>query len=233
MPDETVHNILLTASLCMGFSAFSYEFMPTGDARRFNYIAMAMTGFCTIGYVSMYNGVGVIEVRGHDVFWMRYLDWAVSTETFLLGLAMLSGADRWDTIFILAMDAIGVLCALVGALIPAVVAPAYLLGAVVFAAYNYRLFGTMQVSADRMGAAVSAKYKRLTTQSMAAWCVYPVVYLFCEMTRALDETTEVALYACCDVIAKCVCCFLLLSQPDVLRSVAKGAGLKANRALLG
>eukprot|EP00443_Scrippsiella_acuminata_P133727 CAMPEP_0115690956 /NCGR_PEP_ID=MMETSP0272-20121206/62395_1 /TAXON_ID=71861 /ORGANISM="Scrippsiella trochoidea, Strain CCMP3099" /LENGTH=127 /DNA_ID=CAMNT_0003130895 /DNA_START=48 /DNA_END=428 /DNA_ORIENTATION=- len=88
MPDPATEWILFTGFLCMAASTFTYEFMPGAETRRFNYVAMAMTGFCSCGYLAMYCGAGRIVVDGHDVFWMRYLDWLCATEFFLFGLCM-------------------------------------------------------------------------------------------------------------------------------------------------
>jgi len=232
MPDPATEWILFAGFLLMAASTFTYEFMPGKETRRFNYVAMAMTGFCSCGYLAMYCGAGRVVVDGHDVFWMRYVDWLCSTEFFLYGLCMLSGASKGDTAYVIFLDAIGVACALVGALLPMVKVPAYSLGAVVFAAYNVTLFGSMQASAASLGDAVGRKYKSICTFSMLSWCVYPVLYMLCEMTRSVGETTEVLLYAICDCNAKCMCCFALLSSPEVLRYVAVGGGGKAQKALL-
>uniref|UniRef100_A0A7S2IAA1 Uncharacterized protein n=1 Tax=Zooxanthella nutricula TaxID=1333877 RepID=A0A7S2IAA1_9DINO len=193
---------------------------------------MAMTGCCAVGYLAMYCGAGRVTVEGRDVFWMRYVDWLVATETFLFGLTMLSGTTWRHALYVLGLDFVGVACALVGAMIPAVKVPAFVLGAVVFALYNVTLFGPMQASAALLGDGVARRYKRICTFAMASWCVYPCLYMLCEMTRSVGETAEVLLYAICDCNAKCVVAVGLLYSPAILRDVAGGSET-GKRRLLG
>ena len=53
-------------------------------------------------------GGGVAEniATGRPVYWMRYVDWFFTTPFFLLDLALLAGADAWDTFYVMLMNAI-------------------------------------------------------------------------------------------------------------------------------
>lgn len=55
---------------------------------------------------SRFSGAGLMYVEGRWVYWMRYVDWFFTTPFFLLDLALLAGADSWDTFYVMLMNAI-------------------------------------------------------------------------------------------------------------------------------
>merc|ERR1712045_681277 len=97
----------------------------------------------------------------------------------------------------------------------------FVLGMVTFVGFNAKLFGSVMAKAAALGDDVSGKYKVVTTLTMGIWCAYPVMYLLCEVTGVLGVVAEVLLYAISDVIAKCVCSFILLASDDILLQVNK------------
>merc|ERR1719408_358549 len=117
--------------------------MASNDTKRFNYVAMAVTGIATMAYLAMASGAGVTEVDGRAVFWMRYVDWFFTTPFFLLDLALLAGADQWDTFYVMLLNAICIACGAIGALNPDACVPMFALGMVTFAGFNAKLFGAM------------------------------------------------------------------------------------------
>merc|ERR1712050_617803 len=82
----------------------------------------------------------------------------------------------------------------IGALTPEARIPMGILGMITFVAFNMKLFGAMMAQAGNLGADVAKKYSTVTTLTMGIWCAYPVL----------------------DVIAKCYCGYLLLSNEDIL-----------------
>jgi len=180
---------------------------------------MAVTGIATVAYLGMTVGAGVSEVDGRDVYWMRYIDWFFTTPFFLLDLALLAGADTWDTFYVMLLNAMCIASGAVGALTPAGKIPMFMLGMITFCMFNYVLFGAMMKKADSLGSEVGGKYKLVTTVTMIVWCAYPMMYVLCEMMHAVNIEMEVVLYAGLDVFAKCVMSFVLLGNHDVLQAV--------------
>jgi len=180
----------------------------------------AVTGIATVAYLAMFCGAGIAEVDGHAVYWMRYVDWFFTTPFFLLDLALLAGADKWDTFYVMLLNAICIASGAVGALTPAGKVPMFVLGMVTFIMFNQKLFGAMMSKAKSLGSEVGKKYNTVTTTTMGVWCAYPVMYLLAEVMHVLTLQQEVLLYACLDVFAKCAMGFLLLSNHDVLKAAA-------------
>merc|ERR1719408_659657 len=164
--------------------------MASNDTKRFNYVAMAVTGIATMAYLAMASGAGVTEVDGRAVFWMRYVDWFFTTPFFLLDLALLAGADTWDTFYVMLMNAICIATGAIGALVPACKMPMFILGMITFVMFNAKLFGAMMSKASSLGADVAGKYKTVTTVTMATWCAYPVMYILCEIAHVMHPELE-------------------------------------------
>merc|ERR1719456_2127250 len=144
--------------LCMGASTIMFQSMANEETKRFNYVAMAVTGIATMAYLAMASGAGVMEVDGRAVFWMRYVDWFFTTPFFLLDLALLAGADTWDTFYVMLLNAICIACGAIGALNPDAKLPMFVLGMVTFVMFIAKLFGAMMAKAKTLGDEVGDKY---------------------------------------------------------------------------
>jgi bacteriorhodopsin len=210
-------------TVCMGGSTVAFQLMAQEETKRFNYVAMAVTGIATMAYLAMYSGAGITEIDGRDVYWMRYVDWFFTTPFFLLDLALLAGADNWDTFYVMLMNAICIASGAIGALNPDAKLPMFVLGMVTFGMFIAKLFGAMMAKAQSLGDGVGAKYTSVTGTTMAIWCIYPLMYLVAEVFHIITVEQEVLIYAVIDVIAKCGMGFLLLGSHDVLKAVSVNA----------
>merc|ERR1719240_179816 len=211
---------LVAGTGCMGASTVAFQQMASDDTKRFNYVAMGVTGIATMAYLAMACGAGYTDVDGRDVYWMRYVDWFFTTPFFLLDLALLAGADTWDTFYVMLMNAICIATGAIGALVPSCKLPMFALGMITFVMFNDKLFGAMASKAKDLGDAVASKYSTVTSLTMGIWCAYPAMYLICEVFRMVPIETEIMIYVVLDVAAKCGCSFLLLGSHDVLAAVA-------------
>merc|ERR1711976_1118817 len=218
---STITMGLAAGTFCMAGSTVAFQMMAQEETKRFNYVAMAVTGIATMAYLAMFCGAGIKEVDGRPVYWMRYVDWFFTTPFFLLDLALLAGADSWDTFYVMLMNAICIATGAIGALVPACKMPMFILGMVTFVMFNAKLFGAMASKAKDLGDAVASKYSTVTSLTMGIWCAYPVMYLICEVFRMVPIETEIMIYVVLDVAAKCGCSFLLLGSHDVLAAVSK------------
>jgi len=220
---------LLAATICMGASTVAFQIMAREETKRFNYVAMAVTGIATLAYLTMFCGGGIYRNalgQGRDVYVMRYVDWFFTTPFFLLDLALLAGADTWDTFYVMLMNAICIAAGAAGAMTPGGQWPLFALGMVTFLMFNVKLFGAMLSKAESLGSAVGGKYKTVVYLTMGVWCIYPVMYVACECLQAVSIEYEVFIYCVIDVFAKCYCSFLLLNNHDVLLAVSQQSLLK-------
>jgi bacteriorhodopsin len=60
--------------------------------------------------------------------------------------------------------------------------------------------------------AVRGTYALIANMTLVLWCAYPVMWVLCEGTGAVSDSTEVILYAILDVIAKAGLGFVLLGN---------------------
>merc|ERR1711879_774979 len=98
---STITMGLAAGTFCMAGSTVAFQMMAQEETKRFNYVAMAVTGIATMAYLAMFCGAGIKEVDGRPVYWMRYVDWFFTTPFFLLDLALLAGADNSDTFYVM------------------------------------------------------------------------------------------------------------------------------------
>merc|ERR1719405_273470 len=114
-----------------------------------------------MAYLAMASGAGVTYSSGdgHAVYWMRYVDWFFTTPFFLLDLALLAGADTWDTFYVMLLNAICIGCGAIGALVESCRYSMFFLGMVTFVLFNQKLFGSMSAEAGKFGSDVAGKYK--------------------------------------------------------------------------
>eukprot|EP00438_Fugacium_kawagutii_P022934 Skav226771 [mRNA] locus=scaffold8:188038:188643:- [translate_table: standard] len=195
--------------------------MSQESTKRFNYVAALVTAVAATAYCSMAYGLGVEEVNGRNIYYMRYVDWLFTTPLLLLDLALLAGSDFWDTFYIIGMDVIMVLAGGLACFCPAGKWPLFTIGMVVFVLFLHKLFTATSASAQKLGGEVYKKFTTLSTISMGIWWVYPVLFILCEGTNTLPEELEVLTYAIIDVIAKCGMGFLLLGNHSVLETANK------------
>jgi bacteriorhodopsin len=198
-----------------------FSMAKNGPTKRFNYVALLVTAIAATAYCSMAFGLGVYEVDGRNVYYMRYVDWFFTTPLLLLDLAMLAGSDFWDTFFVIGMDCVMILAGALGSLSPTGKWPLFAIGMVAFVLFLGTLFGSMSASAQKLGGAVYSKFQTVAGISMGIWWIYPVLFVLCEGTNFLSEEMEVLTYAIIDVIAKCGMGFLLLMNHDVLEATSK------------
>merc|ERR1719265_538481 len=133
--------------------------MAKEESKRFNYVAMAVTGIATLAYLSMFFGVGVTDVNGHAVYVARYVDWFFTTPFFLLDLALFAGADDADTFYVMLLNALCIAAGAIGALNPDCAWAMFTFGMVCFALFNMKLFGGIASKAADCGPDVAGRYQ--------------------------------------------------------------------------
>ncbi len=205
--------------------------------RIFHYITAAITLTASIAYFSLASNLGwaAIDVefprsdsggRGfvagtyREIFYVRYIDWFVTTPllvrilpllveltslTFeqLLDLLLTAGLP-WPTIgFTLFLDIVMIVTGLVGAL----VRTSYKWGFYAFGcaalfgiAWNIVIVGLPH--AKRLGADVHKTYLICGVWTMAIWMLYPVSWGLCEGGNVIDPNREAIFYGVLDLLAK-------------------------------
>jgi len=165
-------------------------------SRRVYYVITTLTTIITSlsyfamasGHASTFNCVNVRDRHEHDipdtfhevcrqVYWARYVDWALTTPLLLLNLCLLAGVDGAHTLMAIVADVIMVLSGLFSALGHTHTAQKwgwFTISCIsyVFVIWHVALHGTRMVSAK--GAGVRKLFSSLALFTFIVWTIYPM-----------------------------------------------------------
>lgn len=184
-------------------------------------------------YFAMANGQGIVGVEDREVFWARYVDWAVTTPLLLLGLLLIAlpplrrdedGRERNAVIAgVLGLDVFMIVTGVIAALTAdeTVKYVWYAISCGAFAGILVVLFGPIRAAAQAQGAGVGALYRSLLGTLSVLWFVYPILWLLgTEGTGTIDLTAEIFVFAVIDLTAKVAFGLMLVTG---VAKLAKGA----------
>ncbi|KAK0123857.1 hypothetical protein ONS95_008850 [Cadophora gregata] len=217
--------LMFLSSLAFYYLAFR---VPV-QKRLFHVITALITTFASISYFAMATGDGnsfahivVKEVHKHtpdtvehvfrQVFWARYVDWALTTPLLLLDLAFLAGMNGANITVAIVADLIMVLLGLFAAFghsegqkwgYYAIACVAYLV-----IVYQLVVPGRRAVAAKSSGTA--KLFASIGGFTLILWTLYPVVWGIGDGARKWSVDAEIIAYAVLDVLAKPVFGFWLL-----------------------
>ncbi|KAJ9110256.1 hypothetical protein QFC19_001659 [Naganishia cerealis] len=175
-------------------------------------------------YLVMACGMGVTWVRSfkhaadgapviRQVFYARYIDWAITTPLLLLDLALLAGLPTIQIIPLMFADLVMVLVGLFAALQDSSEKSRWFLYAISCAFYLYVLF-TIVVSGRHAASLQSSGVRRIfnVTAGMiiVLWTGYPIIFALTEGKGRISVDAEVISYGILDFFAKIVFGFYLL-----------------------
>jgi len=191
--------------------------------RIFHYITAAITMVAAIAYFTMASDLGRTpiyvefyrsnpKVNGYarEIFYVRYIDWVITTPLLLLDL-LLTAALPWPTIlFVLLVDEVMIVCGLVGALTASsykwayftfgMVALFYILWVLLFEARKHSL--RMDRFQPGAGKLVSKAYVRCGVLTAFLWLLYPIAWGLSEGGNVIAPDSEAVFYGILDVLAK-------------------------------
>jgi bacteriorhodopsin len=214
----------LSSIIFMGLS-----FKVPRQKRIFHYITAAITLVASIAYFTMASNLGYAainvefvrtnpKVAGLDglnyreIFYVRYIDWFVTTPLLLLDLLLTCGMPWPTIIYTILMDEIMVVTGLVGAL----VASSYKWGYFVFAmvALFFIAWNVVFVGRSHAGAfsnpEISRVYLLCGVWTIFLWFLYPIAWGLAEGGNVISPDSEAIFYGILDILAKPVFGALLL-----------------------
>lgn len=218
---------LYTVCAIMGASTLAVmglSFTKPKTHRLFHYISALLLLTATIAYYSMGSNIGQVPigvefVRGgklrsagtREIFYVRYIDWFVTTPLLLLDLLLTAGLP-WPTILITIMaDEVMVVCGLVGALTRTTYKWGYFAfacAAFLFVVYALLIDGRNHARA--LGGSVSRTYNICGVLTIFVWFLYPIAWGLAEGGNVIHPDSEAIFYGILDIIAKPVFTFILL-----------------------
>lgn len=185
--------------------------------RLFHYITAGITAVACIAYWCMGADLGQTPIQAEflrpgtitgsagtrEIFYVRYIDWFVTTPLLLLDLLLTAGVP-WPTILITILaDEIMIVTGLVGAL----TSSTYKWGfwtfgtaALFFIAYELAIDGRRHANA--LGGSVKSTFLRCGVLTLVLWFLYPIAWGLSEGANLIHPDSEAIFYGVLDILAK-------------------------------
>jgi len=201
--------------------------VPRRD-RVFHYITAAITLVASIAYFTMASNLGYAAipvefirtnplVAGMDgqnyreIFYVRYIDWFVTTPLLLMDLLLTAGLPWPTVLYTILMDWIMVVTGLVGALVASSYKWGYFvfaMAALFFIAYNVCYVGLAHAKA--IGPNVHRTFLMCGVWTIFLWFLYPIAWGLSEGGNVISPDSEAVFYGVLDIMAKPVFGAMLL-----------------------
>ncbi|KAK3305980.1 uncharacterized protein B0T15DRAFT_533967 [Chaetomium strumarium] len=184
-----------TTTLALLVSALAYFAMASGQATSLS---------CHVVRDSHKHVPDTFHEVCRQVYWGRYVQWALTTPLVLLNLCLLGGLSGAYTLMALAANLIMVLTGLFAAFAAehtaqkwgwfAISALSYL-----FVVWHVALNGMRSVS--NKTARVKKLWASLATYVLVLWAAYPIVWGITTLARRTNVDTEIIIFAILDALA--------------------------------
>lgn len=217
----TTHGSDLYFAICaaMGFAGFTFiglAMRKSRSDRLFHYITSAVVFVACIAYFTMGSNLGftpiqvefprnnpVVRGQYREIFYVRYIDWFITTPLLLLDLLLTAGMP-WPTIlWTILVDEIMIVTGLVGALIVSRYKFAYFtFGCIALFYILYQLVWEARRHASRYGSEVSKCFTYCGSLTAFLWLLYPVAWGLCEGGNVISPDSEAIFYGILDFLAK-------------------------------
>ncbi|ORX36059.1 hypothetical protein BD324DRAFT_630022 [Kockovaella imperatae] len=208
-----------------------WHFMIPRGQRVFHQLCIVILSTASIAYFSMASDLGYTNILtefGHgeypidvtrQIWYVRYIDWVITTPALLLTLVLASGLPLSDIITLVFFDLVMIVTGLIGALVFSRYKWGYFsFGCAALFYIWWVLLGPARTSAGALGAG----YKKAFTSSAAIlsflWLLYPIAWGLCDGGNVISPDSEMIFYGILDVCAKPIFCFIhlfMLSKLDL------------------
>lgn len=234
-----------TVCAIMTISTFVFAGMSFGrprTARIFHYITATITLVAAIAYFSMAANLGQTQVQveftrpdsstvyaagTREVFYVRYIDWFVTTPLLLLDL-LLTAAVPWPTILVtILLDEVMIVSGLVGALTHTTYKWGYFVFG--FLALLYVVYVLVVVGrghARALGGSVYSTFQKCAVLTIGVWFLYPIAWGLSEGGNVIHPDSEAIFYGILDIIAKPLFGILLLLGHRTIEPEAIGMHIR-------
>lgn len=186
--------------------------------RIFHYITAAITATACIAYFSMGSNLGQVPIQAEfirpgssqvsaagtrEIFYARYIDWAITTPLLLLDLLLTAGLPTSTILATIFADEVMIVTGLIGALTQTSYKWGYWtfgMVALFYIAYNLIIVG--RAHANAIGGAPRKTYFRLGVFLTFLWFIYPIAWGVSEGGNVVHPDSEAIFYGVLDVLAK-------------------------------
>ncbi|KAL8813766.1 MAG: hypothetical protein Q9223_001033 [Gallowayella weberi] len=210
------------------FAIIGLSFTRPRTHRIFHYITAAITMVAAIAYFTMGADLGQTPItvefirsnpkvsgtadnQNREIFYVRYIDWTITTPLLLLDLLLTSGMP-WPTIlYTILLDEVMIVTGLIGALVQSSYKWGYFtFGCAAFLWVAFTVTVTARKHAAAIGTDVSKAYTICGVWTIFLWFLYPIAWGLCEGGNVISPDSEAVFYGVLDIMAKPVFGALLL-----------------------
>ncbi|KAI1760789.1 bacteriorhodopsin [Hypoxylon sp. FL1150] len=218
------------------FMALAYR-KPQQD-RVFHYITACITAVACIAYYAMGSNLGQVPIQAEfirpgnrwvrpagtrEIFYARYIDWAITTPLLLLDLLLTAGVPTPTILATLFVDEIMIVTGLIGALTQTRFKWGFWTFGVAALLYiAYQLLFSARRHAQRLGGDAKKTYLTCGCYLIFLWFLYPVAWGLSEGGNVIHPDGEAVFYGVLDFLSKPVFGFLLLWGHRKLSSSSVG-----------
>jgi len=201
-----------------------WAFTIPRSKRIFHYITASITLVASIAYFSMASNLGyaVIDVEfvrsnpvvsgiNREIFYVRYIDWFVTTPLLLTDLMLTAGLPWPTVLFTVLIDEVMIVTGLVGALVSSRYKWGYWtfgMFALFFVAYNLVIVGLSH--SKRLSPRAHKTYLYCGALTIFLWFLYPIAWGLAEGGNVISPDSEAVFYGILDLLAKPVFGTMLL-----------------------
>lgn len=204
----------------MAFSTIIFMGLSFGKSRSeriFHYITASITMVASIAYFCMGSNLGwaaitvefsrpgnhLVSGNVRQIFYVRYIDWVITTPLLLLDLLLTCGLPAPTILYTILMDEIMIITGLVGALVTSDYKWGFFTfgcAAFLFVAWTVVIEG--RTYARVLGPQVSRTYVICGVWTIALWFLYPIAWGLCEGGNVISSDSEAVFYGILDIFAK-------------------------------
>jgi len=140
-----------------------------------------------------------------QVFWARYVDWALTTPLILLDLSLLSGLNGAYTLMAITADVIMILTGLFAAFGTEGTPQKwgwYAIACVAYLVVIWHLAVNGRAQANAKSQKVASSFLAIAGYTIVVWTAYPIIWGIAGGSHKLSVDGEIIAYAVLDVLAK-------------------------------
>jgi bacteriorhodopsin len=212
----------IMAAAALVFAGLSIKQPRTN--RTFHYLSTGICLVAALAYFTMASNLGWTPIdveftrtdhrvsgRSRQIFYVRYIDWFITTPLLLMDLLLTAGVP-WPTIlFVILLDEVMIVTGLVGALVQSSYKWGYFIfGCAALVYVLYVLVFEARKNALRLGTDVHRVYTMCGALFAGMWVLYPIAWGVSEGGNVISPDSEGVFYGILDVIAKVVFSGLLI-----------------------
>lgn len=212
----------------MGVSTLVFMGLAARRARSqrlFHYITATITMVASIAYFCMGANLGWTAIRVEfarpnnpkvaglmrQIFYVRYIDWFVTTPLLLLDLLLTCGLPTPTIIYTILMNEVMIVTGLVGALVKSTYKWGFFVfGCVAFFFVAYTVVFEGRAHARALGNDVLKTYTICGVWTIGLWFLYPIAWGVSEGGNVIASDSEAIFYGILDILAKPVFGALLI-----------------------